>query len=98
MFSALCTLLSYRWIPVDPLLKNARRRIGGTNLAQSSVHGLQVRPDEDGTEAVSHQGLSHEHRQLVLLLCQQLQAQVCGPPQPAGGEGRGWGRKIFSCI
>lgn len=42
--------------------------------------------DEDGREAVPHQGLCHEHRQLVFFLSQQLQSQVGRLPYPAERE------------
>lgn len=76
--------------------KNAAFAARDTNLPQSSIHGVQVRLDEDGTEAVSHEGFSHEHGQLVLLLSQQLQTQVGRPPYPAEAEGAG-GRKFWLC-
>lgn len=62
-----------------------------TDLAQSSVHGIQVWLDEDGTEAVPHKRLSHEHGQLVLFLSQQLQTQVGRLPYPAQREQPGLG-------
>lgn len=50
--------------------------------AQPPVQGLQVEPKQDGRHSVPLQRLSHQQAQLVLVLSQQLQAQVGGLPDP----------------
>lgn len=50
--------------------------------AQPAVHGLQMRPNNDGRQHISLQTFLHQSTQFELLLSQQLKPQMSGLLHP----------------